>query len=565
MKRRMAKENILPKNKKKSEVLYIDRRFPARLHIWFWQNLGWILVIGWGILIYFPSTLLQYSLLDDGYTILKAREFSHLAQIGNWEAWREAFFEPDVGRVRPGYWVLQSLLVYLSGENPYLNHAWRLMILAITCVFIVKILRYCRIGRFWQILSVFLFIHNSQNFENYYRLGPGEPFLGLLLLATVYVIITTELKGWHWWVLAGVFLALAAGVKETFFLTGLCFVAWAGYIHLFNKQKRDVGKRIWWLAVLMIGIGVWGLYIQREFPEANNYADNFAIDAKRLVLNAQNYWAQMVKHQLPVMLMALVGMYTMLMKLVKRESDLELDLGMWLMFMLVAVGNFLLLLPWGFALARYLLIVNLSLVMMFGYGGQNLEDWLRGMGKHLNPSNNYYVIAGKSLILIFILCQFFIQNLVEIANQQLWQKTDVSFANQILEELARLPEKSEIYTNYVKGDANIEIYKATQWHLALIYDRHDISFAYLDEHTLCTSNERYLLDRTSTRFTATDSLIAESEIIASGSATYSPLNEKAVIQSFIQGHKSKDWSSSHPFDWYLMTQRPGTCITLQTL
>lgn len=169
----------------------------------------------------------------------------------------------------------------------------------------------------------------------------------------------------------------------------------------------------------------------------------------------------------------------------------------------------------------------------------------------------------KNLILLALLPVMFVRNVFPIANFQEWQKTDNELTSDLLKSLSKnIPSNETVWVNYVKGDANIEIYLETSWHLDEFFDRPDIKFSYLDSEDLCAKdNDRYILDRSSERLVSKDKIDSNKlTVVDSGSYSYDPVNYGQVVKSFIYGSKHQYWSTSYPFNWQILLQKKGNCI-----
>lgn len=532
-----------------------------------WPYIIFIPIILWGLLIYVPSVFLPYTLIDDGHSALVATELAEGIENFDGRQIQQALFEPEVGRVRPGYWLMQSSVVGISAFNSHINHFWRLSLLVITCFLMVKLLRWLKVADFWQALAVFFFITNAQNFENYYRLGPVEPYLGVLFMGSVYLIVSTRLETWKHVGWVGILLALACFTKETFFLTAGGLMLWAGILYKGRTEKSAIHwQKLIVISGTMLAVGTIVFLIKSSYPEIATYADNYKFSVESVKENAKNYLHQILQYQQPMLYVIVLGLLAFAYRYLFLKLQASLSVVGLLGFLIVmAIGHLLLLLPWGFVLGRYLLLVNICLVLLFAWSAQQLETMILQLSFLPLSLKGYVTWLGYSLILLVTLVTFFTQNLFEIANFQLWQKHDAAFAQSMLNGLnTTIPQNSVVLANYIKGDANIEIFLEAGWHLRFFHDRKDIQFAYLDNESLCTQESRYILDRKSERFIPRESIASVSAIVASDSAIYDPVNREVVIRSFIKGYKLTGWSNEYPFDWTIFKQEPHTCIQSET-
>src|SRR3972149_2627476 len=104
-------------------------------------TLLWSLLILWGFVLYFPSLKLNFSLLDDGLMVKNARLIYVAIANFDWSNFLGVIFEPEQGRVRPAYWIVETILSWLGFYNPSLIHGLRLALLVLTSLLINKLLK----------------------------------------------------------------------------------------------------------------------------------------------------------------------------------------------------------------------------------------------------------------------------------------------------------------------------------------------------------------------------------------------------------------------------------------
>lgn len=514
----------------------------------------------WGLLIYHPSLKLNFLLIDDGQIIKNSREIIDNFKTLNVHSILDVIIEPAEGRVRPAYWIIQTLITQLSFSSPLLMHALRLAILYLTCFMIDKVLKRFNIDLSWRFLVILLYITNFQNFENYYRLGPTESFLGLFFLIFVYQAFSTKISTINFFMTLLILLA-GAFTKESFFL-----VAVPMFILLFFIKNRNIKYLKYNFIKFSIPLAIFGVFVlllKNSYGQTTGYSLNYKFAIGDMLSRLNQYLIQINFTQFPFLIMAGIfiayWLYKQGLNIFRIKSPKDL-------FILMLCGQIiiqlLILLPWVFVLGRYLLLVNICLTFIYGFALHDL--WLI-IENYLKKQHKYFSLNINNLRILFFLIlipTFLTRNIFPLANYQLWQKTDNSFTQSILESLNdKIPQNETIYNNYVKGDDNIEIYLETGWHLEEFFGRSDVNLSYLDDTNLCTEKERYIFDRTSVRYLTPD--VFKQDIftnIASGAATYSPLNYGEVKKSFIQGGRSVNWDQNYKFDWALYKQAKQTCI-----
>lgn len=515
------------------------------------------IVLASAILIYFPALKLNFLLIDDGQIVKNSREIVQSFKSGDLGSLSNILFESEEGRVRPGYWLTQSLISVASFYNPSLMHIFRFLILIASLILIFGCMSKLNIDYRWIIFSIFLYVFNFQNFENYYRLGPTEIFLGLYFLINLNIFLKSKISRIDFFV---IFLTSLLGnfTKETYFLSSLPLL----FLMLsFGNVDINRNKKIY-LFTFVVNIIMAGfvLYIKNSYGEALGYSQNYVFSFDLIINNLVNYYNQINHFQFPVIggviLYLLYWLYFNLRKvfILKNKRDI-------LVVYLVAVFfvNLAILLPWQFVLGRYLTIVNISLMFLFAL----FLDDLWSILENKYPTLRSYSHILKNIFMILLVPFIFIRNIFPIANFQDWQKMDSEMTTALIKSLSiNIPEREQVFVNYIKGDANIEIYLETKWHLEEFYDRRDIDFVYLEQNNICTKASRYILDRSSDRFVSREDLdFSNLELIDSGKYSYNPLNYGEVAKSFVNIERSVNWSQSYGFEWYIYKQEPNTCLT----
>ena len=235
------------------------------------------------VLIYLPSFKLHFLLLDDGLTILNARMLVNGLVHLNWNTLADVFLEPLNGRVRPGYWLIESVFAYLSLYNSYLFHFFRFILLLATLVISYKFLEKLKIYYPIILFSLFIFLFNIQNFENYYRLGPVEPLIIFLSVVIYYLLFFSSFNLKKSLILL-VFSTLLGGLtKENFFLIGLSLAPLL-FVSVLQKNKVLVTK-VTAVIASSVFIGAIVFLIKASYPTGGVYASNYIINIPSIIAN----------------------------------------------------------------------------------------------------------------------------------------------------------------------------------------------------------------------------------------------------------------------------------------
>lgn len=518
------------------------------------------------LLIYFPSFQLKFSLLDDGLTIKNARIIETSIKEFDFLRIEEVVFEPEHGRVRPVYWISQSLISWLSFYNSTSSHILRFILLLATILAIDKILKKIGVTRIWIIAALFIFVFNFQNAENYFRLGPVEPFLALYYSLTLYCIFLTQAKKVKFIQLLSIFLLGFLGVftKESYFLVGLALIPTLFLLRVFSKGKIALFRKTLFSIISISILGFVVFAIKNSYPSIVGYASQYTFSINQIINSFAVFKNNLFFYHPGILLLTLIYLLVFLYNIFKRGfKDISYQEIFYLTIWFQIVFQFLVLLPWPYALNRYLLLVNVNLTIIYGITFFKVAELGLLTIRRKWPNLKFSETSYSAIIFLVLLFPFTARNILPLANYQLWLKTDSEISYSSIKALANeIPEGETVLVNYKKGDTNIEIFLETGWHLEELYDRRDIKFVYLDDSNLCTRDERYIFDRKSDRLIDPKEF-AEGlnyDIVAEGASLYEPLNYSAVIKSFYYKTKAENWSDKYLFDWQIYLQKPGTCI-----
>jgi len=530
------------------------------------KNFHYVLLFLLCLLIYFPSFRLKFSLLDDGLTIKNARIIATSIKSLDVSRIGEIIFEPQHGRVRPAYWIGQSVIAWLSLYNSAVFHILRFILLLIAIFVMGKILKKIGVSKLWILAALFIFVFNFQNAENYLRLGPTEPFLALYYVLTLYLVFFAKTQKASIIQLLSIFLLSFLGVftKESYFLVGMALVPTLALLRIYRKRSKAVFRKVLFTAALVLILGFIIFLIKKDYPPIAGYAAQYQFSIGQIVNSLTGFKANLFFYQPVILLLAPAYLLVFLYNILKRRfKNISYDEIFYLTIWFQLIFQLLVLLPWPYVLNRYLLLVNVNLTIVYGITFFKLArlgfDAIRQKWANLNLSETLY----STVIFWVLLIPFAARNILPIANYQLWLKTDSVISNSSIKALADVvPREETIFVNYKKGDANIEIFLEAGWHLEEFYNRKDIKFVYLDETNFCANESRYIFDRTSDRLIDPREFVNSSnyEVIANGNFSYESLNYSAVVRSFFYRVKAENWSEKYLFDWAIYVQRPKTCI-----
>lgn len=514
------------------------------------------------LLLYLPSFSLHFSLLDDGLSVLNAKNFITAIADNDLDAVYSVFFEPVNGRVRPGYWLIQNIFVYLSFFNSYAFHILRYVLLLATIMVAGKLLKLLKVPSGFIFLGLFVFLFNIQNFENYYRLGPVEPYLVASIVATYYLLIQKKAGGIKIYFTLAILTLLTGLIKENYFLSGVTFIPFLVYSKL--TGKKDLFNKSLVVILCSVISAVLVYLIKSGYPGGGVYASNYVLDSGKILRNLLSYVSMVRFYQSAIFDLSLLFFAYKLLTIFKnirlglRKLNLS-DLFLIVLWFQVIV-QLTALSPWTFVLNRYLGFVNICLILIYSISAAQIYELLT---LKLKNSKTLNIPVITAIAFTVIISQSMVRNLFAIANYQLYSKTDSEVSYGAVSDLAKyIPRGETVYVNYKKGDSNIEIFEETKWHLDLFYARGDINFAYLDSQNFCFETDRFIFDRRSDRRVSENQFKNGNgfQIITENKSIYSPINYGVVLKSFRDRYRYLSWSDNYEFDWRIVKQKGGTCV-----
>lgn len=520
--------------------------------------------LAWFAFLYIPSFKLKYSLLDDGFNVRNARIITESLVNLNSKDFFGAIFEPEHGRVRPAYWFMESLLYGGGFASPEVAHLARIMLLLLTLGLLYFLLKKFKIDVLWIIFSLFIFATGTQTFENYYRLGPAEPWLILVYISTLILIFKKRRSKFD--IPAITFLALVgAFTKETYFISGAPLFLIGLFILLLRKKEiKWVAKKCLLFALALGFFQITILLIKSGYGSQAQYASNYdLLNIGRLLSNFRTYQKSTLFFHFPLFHISIGYLVYYLWKTVKRPKKLDLGDLLFLALWFSVFVQQAILAPWRHVLGRYMLLVNVNLILIYAITFAKIFDLFYPQIIKFIPGLAHFKPQLGIVFTLALLPVFFVRNIFPVANFQLQMDVESKLSFDGVSALNRhVPRGETVFVNFKENDNNIEIFLENSWHLEEFYKRYDVKFNYLKDDNLCTREPRLILDRTSDRFLDKDVFDdnRKFELIEKGKVVYEPINYGVVTKSFLYGQKLKGWSTEHNFDWAIYKQKRGTCV-----
>lgn len=423
----------------------------------------WLLLLLVAFVLFLPASNIKFSWVDDGWDIQMCQTFISYAKNLDFGNFFGQFFETTNGRFRPVYW-LWLIFSYLIGDNnPAIHYFLRFLIIFGASYFIYKIVFLSTKSKIAGIFSAVFYLVSPINIENWYRLGPQEPLIGLFSTISIYFL----LKGNNKW-LPVIYFVLAFFSKESAcaLLIPIVFI-YFGKRLILKKRDRVMEK------YLMVGFILLVLLMSITTITRSGYSQNYVYNFMDILKRFLIYLKISIKSFEPFVVILTTSFLLRMFFGVRKFNLKKIDEALlWQTFFEIwFLSFFIIQAPWVYVLTRYMLPATIGLFIFMG-----LE--LRQISKILNKNDNYKHLA---IIFIFFLISFFALNLFNAFNygrKSVYGTSQVQTMTSLIAE--NVPLNGNVYLNFLKGEGTIELVIETKMHLELFYNRPDISVNYFD-------------------------------------------------------------------------------------
>lgn len=434
-------------------------------------------------LIGFPSLFVIWAFVDDGHSFWVSQKMTSALLSGDVPLFVRQIIEPELGILRPFYWIYQWFTFIVAGRSHFLHHLIHFGVFILSSFLLFKIVKLISKSLNAAFLSGLFFVVNLINIENWYRLGPQEPLLVLLQITSIYCLLKSPRV--IYFLLSLIFLLFFYFTKAiSLAFIPISFFIWLT-VSLTEKEKlspQNFKNRflIYFLANVVFGTLARGLNVMLGIPPGS-YASFYKPNLPRMISNSLLYVKHIVGVYDPLFSFACLTFSIRFFSSLKNRL-LRLDrVLLWQITFLVWLASFILIQsPWEFVLSRYFLPASIGLAVFLGIEYSHLFEFLDNILRNRSfPKDLKLFCKSLKVILIILFVIVFIYNGIAIGNYI--QSVVSDFDEQMLTFLAeKTPRNGNIYFNFVGGDANLELYYEIPLHLKLFYDREDIEFAHLD-------------------------------------------------------------------------------------
>jgi len=431
----------------------------------------------------FPSLFIIWSFTDDGHSILVSQKMTAALMIGDLSSFLRSIIEPELGRFRPFYWIFIWFTYLIGGTNNHLHRLIHLFVFLAVVYLLFEITKQITKSSKAAFLTGLFFFVSRLNIENWYRLGPIEPRLVLFLLVSVYFLLKSSKT--VYFILSLTFLLFSYFTKEIVLaFIPVSFLIWleSGFREKKKLKLENFINRffVYFLASVIFGVTTRVLTLSLATPQ-ETYASHYQINIQRIIYNSLLYVKLIMMNYGPLFSIACLTFSVRLIYNLKNKTWRSNRTFLWQIISLVWLTSFILIQsPWEYVLPRYFLPASIGLVIFLGVEYERLFEFLdKVFRRRFFPGDLKLLFKLSRATLIAILTLVFIYNGLAIGNYIQLVVNDLD--EHMMSFLAKnTPFGSKIYFNFVKGDANLELYYEIPLHFKIFWGREDIEFAHLD-------------------------------------------------------------------------------------
>ena len=382
----------------------------------------------------------QFGLLDDARMLTQTEIISQ----GDFSMSHDI----QAGRFRPIHWLYYTLIYALAGQHPLWYFLGNLILFFILLYELIVILRKMAFADWQILLASLIFIFSMPVIENYYTLGKGEPLQLVFILLSLLIFDTfrtTKKKSlqWIYFSLSLLGSLLAIMVKETAIIMAPIAGLWV--IYTFVKQKTfSKEERRSYLLYLIALIGSVLLYfIIRTMGggtelTSGTYTQQYSFTFASLVEKILR-WMTLFGFYFHFLFPLGIAFIILLLKKGRLNAKTNFALFRWLGWIL---GWVIVLLPWQYAEAYYLLPFSLGISVVIGLLSPSLFKAIQTS----KTSLKWILVALASLgsiLLISVLPNYYTNARIQLAFDKANQEM-LTFAKE------NIPENGNTFINDIQ-------------------------------------------------------------------------------------------------------------------
>jgi len=433
------------------------------------------------ILVSLPGLFIDWSFVDDGVTVMISQKINDaIFHQKNLLSLLSLLIEPENGRVRSFYWILQWFFWLISENSSFLRHLYLLlMVLGVSVISAWLIYRTMK-SKLVAVFVLSIWLINSGNSENWYRLGPQEIPLILLLLSSLALLLYSVN-----------FFESNGKKRRAYFLFSLPLIPMAFYtkevgvgyfgvvtltiwiLMVLKPFKHINWTRVWIYAgvALLSAVSIILSLIYVSGLRSGTYSAFYSINHSSIISGFKIYFTSLVKSAYPLSYIGIFGILIWAFFYKKKKTEF-----FWIFFWIIWTVVFLAIqIPWGIPLPRYLLLASFGASIITVVGINKLINFVR-----LNFSPKIYFLFILALVVVSV--RYVLYQSQDIYNYLETQIVGTNVSQDLLRYLALNMHKDDrLIMNFPKNDTYLELVFETGLHLKTFSGRSDIELAYVQD------------------------------------------------------------------------------------
>lgn len=531
---------------------------------YFGITLLFVLIVGIGTL------SINWSMVDDGKSAEVSQRLTNSFINLDASGFISNLLEPEYGRFRPLYWIYLWFTFLIFDSSSFLHHLFHLSLFILSCFVIYRIGTDLFKEKFVGIIASLIFAVDSFSLENWYRLGPQEPMVALLLLLSfvLYKKFMTN-RNIKSLVLSDVLIVVAFLFKETVIAYVVVLLSLTVISYITEKDRNLVKVKLinsLLMALIIIGIR----FLTTGIYPTSGYASLYVFNISTMVDNFKLFSDMIFRGYSPFVSILLVSfLIRIVFFIVKKGFTFTIKRYYWNIFFLSWFFCFLAIqTPWSFAFGRYLQVSFVGLFIFMAAEFSNLLtdiNWL--LAENTKKLKRLDVLASLLISKVILFALFFViitYHLVVDMNYIVWVKSISDFDGSMMTSLLNYAKSGrKVYLNADYREGPLEIYYGIGWHIKYIYKIDNFIFDYVNVDSqfekgdlVLMHGEKPMIDEKAIKFKHKMSSVLNNAVTIDTINPFVPnvllrMIPAKIIDFSVEGGKHSNFysTSSYTYEW----------------
>lgn len=441
---------------------------------------------------------INWSMVDDGKSAQISSFLTNATMDGNFESFGSSLLEPESGRFRPFYWIYLWLKFILLGSSSFSHHLVHLFVFILSTFLIFEISRLLFNNKLVGTIASLLFAVDSLSIENWYRLGPQEPMVVVLLSLSILFYIYFWKFGKSSNLIFSSFLVVCAFLFKETVVAYLGILLVVVLLNMIYRQKKHNKTHLMLYFLITSGVVLVIRYFVSKLYPSSGYAALYILDGS-IATNLRLFTNMLQKAYDPILSLLMFTFsvrfaYSVIIdgvsNSIKRYYWNIIFLGWFVIFILIQ-------LPWSFAFGRYLQVSLLGLFIFLSLEFveliHNINLFLKENAKKIKRLDLFVLLNLTKIGLYFLLAVVVFYHILTDLNYMIWVKGVSDFDGSMMQKIKQnVNEEKSIVLNADYSEGPLEIYHGIDWHLRYIHNIQNFEYGYISSEYL-PSDEQVVL------------------------------------------------------------------------